>query len=645
MPSIRKQKINRIPLKQTKELKVLQIVDSPHSAIKTLANQIVRHNRGKAIIQTVVFHPKRPDRMQIEQIQKLWPWCDIVDIQYWKSGSKIRELFPKLWDHKKKILTHYNPYNLHEEKWNDYEVVNVVNTFQKKELPNARLIPLAIDMDFFAFNKNNYTNDAIVNMSVSRIEGKKGIVEVAKACNELNYKFILVGRVSDSKYIEQVKIAGGKLLEFRNNVSELEVKNAYYQSAIHVCNSVNNFESGCYDEQTEILTDEGWKFFKNLHKKEKVATLNPKTNFLEYHLPYKYVVQDSKELYYLKNKNLSFSVTGNHNMWVSQPTKNKKRNRFFKKYEFIRADELPNNFKVKRNCLWSGSSLKDRNWFRFIAIYLAKGSLNQKSENEYFINIISNKSKQKKIIEYLLKDLKFKYEKNKNGFSIYDQIDLAKYLKQFGNESDRFVPEEILFASSEMIAEFLTWFSYGQIKQNKRNRIFYSNSKKLIDNLQECLIKIGKNGNIFIQNFTYTLKEINKNQENLIRRPTQIFMKSYVGKVYCVEVENHILLVRRNGKAMFCGNTMPILEAMACGTPVLTRNLGHVPDIFNGSNMRINESSCEDVESIKFHLKEMMIDRDYRINMRNKGRESIIDRTDKKRAEIYFDLYREVTKK
>ena len=30
----------------------------------------------------------------------------------------------------------------------------------------------------------------------------------------------------------------------------------------------------CYDEETEILTDKGWKLFKDLDKTEKVATLN-----------------------------------------------------------------------------------------------------------------------------------------------------------------------------------------------------------------------------------------------------------------------------------------------------------------------------------------------------------------------------------
>lgn len=173
-----------------------------------------------------------------------WPKADIIDCQYWKSASKVRELFPQLWGKKKKILTHYNPYNLKEESWEDYSTVVVVNNYQKSVLPGARLIPLCIDLKFFNFNRSNYTTEPVVNMSVSRIEGKKGVWEVAKACKELNYKLLLVGRVSDGQYMKRVKDVGGSLLTFKNNVSDHDLKAAYYASAIHVCNSQDNFESG-----------------------------------------------------------------------------------------------------------------------------------------------------------------------------------------------------------------------------------------------------------------------------------------------------------------------------------------------------------------------------------------------------------------
>jgi glycosyltransferase involved in cell wall biosynthesis len=81
-------------------------------------------------------------------------------------------------------------------------------------------------------------------MAVNRIEGKKGISFVAQACRELNYPFLLVGRVSKIQYLQECQKIGGKLMEFKQNVSDIQLRQSYHKAGVHVCNSVNNFESG-----------------------------------------------------------------------------------------------------------------------------------------------------------------------------------------------------------------------------------------------------------------------------------------------------------------------------------------------------------------------------------------------------------------
>jgi glycosyltransferase involved in cell wall biosynthesis len=220
-------------------MKIAHFTDTNRSAIYRLACGI---SSPKLECRVADFHPKKPSPSQVKRVKDLFRWADIVHVQYWKTGAKIREIFPE-WSAKPKILTHYNPYNLHEEDWSDYQQLIVVNQTQHKELPQATLIPLCTDLNFFKFQKGA-EDRKVVHMAVNRIEGKKGISFVAQACSELGYQFQLVGRVSKPKYLQECREIGGKHMNFRENVSEQQLRQAYYEAGVHVCNSVDGFESG-----------------------------------------------------------------------------------------------------------------------------------------------------------------------------------------------------------------------------------------------------------------------------------------------------------------------------------------------------------------------------------------------------------------
>lgn len=152
-------------------------------------------------------------------------------------------MYPELWNAKPKLLHHHNPYDIDKQKWNElYDAVSVTNSEQHTMIPYSYLIPQGIDLDFYTFN-SDYTKEKTVNMVAGRIEGKKGVKEVAVACKELGYKFILVGRPSDRNYLDEV-LKLGDFIEYHENVTDYELRDLYYRSAIHVCNSLDNFESG-----------------------------------------------------------------------------------------------------------------------------------------------------------------------------------------------------------------------------------------------------------------------------------------------------------------------------------------------------------------------------------------------------------------
>lgn len=224
-------------------MNILIVVDKLQSAIHRLAIPIQKHN-PHLNIKILPVHPKRPDIEVLAELERDMRWADLIDVHYWRSGEVLKEHQSQLFKEKKKIVCHFNPYDVDKESWmQTYDAVTVGNQEIHTNVPYARLIPYAIDLDFWRFN-TDHRYEKVVNMTVARIEGKKGVREVAQACKELGYKFKLVGRISDGNYFREIVEAGGDMLEFRENISDTDLKEVYYSSGVHVCNSVDGFESG-----------------------------------------------------------------------------------------------------------------------------------------------------------------------------------------------------------------------------------------------------------------------------------------------------------------------------------------------------------------------------------------------------------------
>jgi len=102
----------------------------------------------------------------------------------------------------------------------------------------------------------------------------------------------------------------------------------------------------CFDEKTEIFTDQGFKYFKYLDGSEKVAQYNEKGKYLEFVKPKKYFVLPYEgKMYSLESRDLSLLVTPNHALY----TKKRGKNNY--------VSEFPNELLGKRR-----KYLKIANW-------------------------------------------------------------------------------------------------------------------------------------------------------------------------------------------------------------------------------------------------------------------------------------------
>lgn len=222
-------------------MRILTIVDKEHSAIDILSQDVKKYAPHHKI-DIVAVHPKKPEMKDLITFEELAKDADILDFQYYKTALMLLEKYPQFKD-KKKILTHHNPYSLLESDWSQFDKVVVMNDTQKQILPDAEMIRHSVDLNKFKWNFNYENVPKHILMVAARIESKKGILPVAKVCKKLGYKFVLVGKISDPNYFDEIQKANPDM-EFLNNIPEEDLLKVYYNSMVLVCNSVDNFESG-----------------------------------------------------------------------------------------------------------------------------------------------------------------------------------------------------------------------------------------------------------------------------------------------------------------------------------------------------------------------------------------------------------------
>lgn len=226
------------------KIKVLIVVDKLTSAIGRLALMTQKYC-GEGV-EVIPIHPKRESEDNFNRFQVLAENADIIDFAYFRSMQVCLERYPQFIN-KPKILTHYNPYSINTDDWNKYKINKIIacNKSISKNLTELgyenEYINLAVDFNEYDWSEfRDYDNKEVL-MVAARIESKKGILEVAKVCKELGYKFKLVGSISKPEYFKELLDYG---VYYYQDISNEDLKDIYKHSGVLVINSIENFESG-----------------------------------------------------------------------------------------------------------------------------------------------------------------------------------------------------------------------------------------------------------------------------------------------------------------------------------------------------------------------------------------------------------------
>ena len=322
----------------------------------------------------------------------------------------------------------------------------------------------------------------------------------------------------------------------------------------------------CYSDDTEILTNEGWKLFEDLNRNEEVATYNMESGMLEYQAPTEYHEYDFEsnnnlKMKHFKAKSVDVLVTPNHRMLVIRNGKLKvvysqhvkHDDRFISTLDW--KGNIPKNLPYKQKKEIESLDLND--FLKFVGYYVSE-------EN---IKVNKEKNKTKKIRGYSVAKCNNKYYNIKNDsvcslFTI-DNIEITKYIAQECgiDYKNKKIPSWIKNLPKENLQILLDAMMNrnGTIEKNKSSDryIYNTTSNQLANDVSEIALKLGyfshkclENNNIYRVHWS----EKRKNTSYNIKKQ-HIIDENYSGKVYCVKVPNTMLVTRRNGLISIQGNT------------------------------------------------------------------------------------------
>lgn len=341
----------------------------------------------------------------------------------------------------------------------------------------------------------------------------------------------------------------------------------------------------CYDDQTEVMTKAGWKYFKNVSDEDLIMTKNFETNLIEYHKPSRRVAVDySGDMYLYENHNVNFCVTPDH---IIPCRKRYGRKSIYQGDNRIPVWKLHNDinkhYAVDLTARWVGNSLgvfgpldwDSKTFSEFMGLYLSEGSCDKVNNR---ISIAQDRNDE--VFQVILDNTKLKWIRSKKCWRTSNQV-LNDYLKQFGYAKEKYVPNEIKGMSSEDIRHFIMSYTRGDgnirtAPNGSERHTIFTISKRMADDLQELALKAGwyakirvtkpQKSNIIENGKVREISnqggyEITFKKRAIKSQLTKQYMRkvNYQGEVYCVTVPNGTLYVRRKWTPSWNGNCPTIV--------------------------------------------------------------------------------------
>lgn len=310
----------------------------------------------------------------------------------------------------------------------------------------------------------------------------------------------------------------------------------------------------CFSEDTELLTENGWKGIDEIDKGDVVATLNRHNDLIEYQPALnKYVYEGVDEMYHMSSSAADHLVTANHKM-IYKSYHNYKES--LAEDFYVKGAQVPVSGLFQREDLDLYDSDEE---LRFHVWAITNGNLYYVNKDGMLTYRFHLKKERKinRLVE-LLFTLGWEY-----SFGDYKDDTTTIYVKNVNPKFTKVLSEMHRNLSQRQTTLLFTEWSHtdGTHSDKMRDNAFQLSTNVTFhkDLLQELAVLSGhkttcalskKDGysDVYMLNVRLNTTHV---RSDIINKGTV----SYSGRVWCLETSNHTLIARRNGKILITGNS------------------------------------------------------------------------------------------
>lgn len=364
----------------------------------------------------------------------------------------------------------------------------------------------------------------------------------------------------------------------------------------------------CFSDDTEFLTNYGWKKFDEINKTDKLATVFMKENFtqkqylgIEYQFPSnKFNALYNGTMYHITGHHTDTLVTANHRMLCKKIYKSINENDL--KWELEEVCNLPFNFdflisptprlkNYSNKNIFDGLPIPPRAYMQLMGWYLSDGCMAFDADGDILPKSVRVSQKLYGKLSWNMARWYGSY-KNKANASLYNykrcatlynpnvhierilDVRHSEIVLRIFNECSfkefKHIPRYVFNLSKKLMELLLIGMLKGDGTKHEHitkseSFIYYSKSKQLADDVQELALMCGwetslygpyknkdQDGREIYLYHVHVRKIINKNKHLNRNNIKRIEVNNQ--RVVCFTVDNGTLITRRNGKIGIHGN-------------------------------------------------------------------------------------------